>query len=132
LVAYKNMISLAADLVSNAAYAEMTEQVSEIGTPEPENQANSQGIGFRQIIKVLGDVPGIGKSKVEEQLANLKASGHYARIINEVAARVEAEAAKERQGSRTDLEHSGQLVLGEFAQLDQRPLQWLAFTTQER
>lgn len=76
MVAYKNMISLAAGLVSNAAYAEMTEQVSEIGTPEPENQANSQGIGFRQIIKVLGDVPGIGKSKVEEQLANLKASGH--------------------------------------------------------
>lgn len=51
---------------------------------------NRDGIGRDAVLAKLKDVPGIGSAVVRQQLANLKESGHYARIEREVAAVVEA------------------------------------------
>lgn len=45
------------------------------------NISSEAGIGYDVVLKLLEGIPGIGKKVVEQQLANLKASGHYARII---------------------------------------------------
>lgn len=80
LVAYRNMVE---------------SKAPQFGEPLTGDQKAGQGIGAPQITAALDGVPGLGSKKVEEQLANLKASGHYTRIINEVAARVEAEAKEQ-------------------------------------
>jgi len=42
------------------------------------------GIGREIVLRFLAGIPGINAGNVEQQLANLKASGDYARIIREV------------------------------------------------
>jgi hypothetical protein len=46
--------------------------------------ASSKGIGRDLILRFLQGVPGITASNIEHQIANLKSSGDYARIIQEV------------------------------------------------
>lgn len=60
---------------------------------------SERGINRMQIAKFLGPLPGITERDLGEQLANLKASGDYARIIAEVQAEIEAaeKAAKQAQ-----------------------------------
>lgn len=52
------------------------------------NQAR-QDIGEIAISEFLKDVPGVGRNSVKEQLANLKKSGNYARILEEVQVEVD-------------------------------------------
>jgi hypothetical protein len=48
-------------------------------------QSNKRkGLGRDAIVAFLKKVPGITENVVEEQLANLKRSGDYARIVREV------------------------------------------------
>lgn len=49
------------------------------------------GIGGRIIVKFLEGVPDINTNTVKQALANLKASGDYARLIHEVQAEIERE-----------------------------------------
>lgn len=53
--------------------------------------ATQKGIGWDVILRFLQGIPEIDKYVVETQLANLKASGDYARIINEVREEIEIE-----------------------------------------
>lgn len=54
------------------------------------NHTISQGIGEKSITAHLADIPGINAGTVRTQLANLKASGDYARIVKEVSDQIEA------------------------------------------
>ena len=49
------------------------------------------GVGWSVIEDFLTDVPGINEGTVKQQLANLKASGDYARIIGEIQQEIEDE-----------------------------------------
>ena len=55
--------------------------------------ASEKGLGAPIILEFLAGIPGINKSIVTHQIANLKASGDYARIVAEV----DAEIAKEQE-----------------------------------
>lgn len=55
------------------------------------------GLGEPVITRFLGDVPGINKNVVTQQLGNLKASGDYARILAEVEQEILADHAAELQ-----------------------------------
>ena len=75
------------------------------------NLQSDRGLGQPLISSFLGNVPGLDPFTVREQLANLKASGDYHRIIREVIAQIEAlkqeQAAKwedkKREAERTKL-----------------------------
>lgn len=58
-------------------------------------ESENQGIGWSSILNFYKGIDGINKNLVKEHLANLKASGDYARIIGEVTAEVEEEHAAE-------------------------------------
>jgi hypothetical protein len=58
------------------------------------NLTGNQGIGHSVIVRFLDGVPGICESTVQQALANLKASGDYARIIREVQEEIERENAE--------------------------------------
>jgi hypothetical protein len=53
--------------------------------------ATSEGIGWSIVLEFLKGISGITKNVVEQQLANLKASGHYSRIISEIKAEIDHE-----------------------------------------
>lgn len=59
------------------------------------NLTSDKGIGYELILRFLDGVPGITVNAIKQQLANLKSSGHYARLITEVQAELEAEHAEE-------------------------------------
>lgn len=67
-------------------------------------QSVPQGVGWRQVYEYLDGVPGITKATVQGDLASLKKSGEYTRIIGEVRDQIiverqqaEAEAAAAQQ-----------------------------------
>ncbi len=66
--------------------------------------ATAKGIGEPLITEYLKSVPGICKASVSADLASLKASGHYARIMAEV----EAEIAEEAEEARLEAERAEQ------------------------
>jgi hypothetical protein len=45
------------------------------------NLIAGRGIGWETLLSTLNDIPGINKSTITDQLANLKAAGIYASII---------------------------------------------------
>jgi hypothetical protein len=49
-----------------------------------EDLNSGKGIGEPLIVELLRGVPGINNASVRQQLDHLKASGHEARIINEI------------------------------------------------
>ncbi len=53
-------------------------------------------VGEPEITEFLDGIPGVNEGTVKAQLANLKASGNYARIINEVQAQVGEECLPRR------------------------------------
>ena len=53
--------------------------------------AGERGVGEPLILQFLARIPGITTYSVKQQLANLKASGAYARILGEVQAEIERE-----------------------------------------
>lgn len=53
--------------------------------------ASEKGIGREVIAQVLDGVPGFNAGSINQQLANLKSSGHYARIVADVNAEIEKE-----------------------------------------
>lgn len=55
------------------------------------NLMSDHGLGERVILRFLSEVPGISQNAVRQQIANLKASGDYARILGEVQADLERE-----------------------------------------
>src|SRR5262245_34041133 len=55
------------------------------------NLISDKGVGRPLILRLLEDTPGINDNTVKQQLANLKASGDYARIIREVQQQIEKE-----------------------------------------
>lgn len=55
------------------------------------NIASDKGIGWKTVLAFLDKVPGVCKKTVDQSLANLKSSGHYARIMEEVQAEIERE-----------------------------------------
>jgi hypothetical protein len=57
------------------------------------------GIGRKILVAFLGEIPGINEPSVQHQLANLKASGDYARLIAEV--QHEIAAAQAPSGGRS-------------------------------
>jgi ParB-like chromosome segregation protein Spo0J len=60
-------------------------------------KAREQGIGEPAILEFLNGVPGINRNVIKEQLANLKSSGAYARIIKEVGNEVEAKIIEQEK-----------------------------------
>jgi hypothetical protein len=56
------------------------------------NLQSEKGIGRRLVAKFLEGVPGVNESIVGTQLANLKASGDYGRVIEQVHQELKAEA----------------------------------------
>lgn len=57
------------------------------------DDALKNGIGWATILKLLPGIPGITANVVQHQLANLHASGDYARILSAVQAEIEQEHA---------------------------------------
>jgi hypothetical protein len=53
--------------------------------------SSERGMGQPPIVRFLKDVPGVNDGTVQQQLANLKASGDYARIIRDVQQEIEEE-----------------------------------------
>jgi hypothetical protein len=49
------------------------------------NNISDRGLGQRVVTEFLQTVPGINTNTINQQFANLKASGDYARIIGEMA-----------------------------------------------
>lgn len=58
--------------------------------------ASEKGLGRECILKFYDGVDGINENVVKEHLANLKASGNYARIVKEVTEEIAREQAAER------------------------------------
>jgi len=58
---------------------------------------SDQDLGAPSILAFLDGIPGVNEGTVKAQLANLKASGDYARIIGEVQSEVDAEIAAEQE-----------------------------------
>jgi len=70
----------------------------------------SQGIGVLNIEKILGKNSGVGPNVIKQQLANLKASGDYERILKSVqkeANRVVREQAEELKQKVKEAEEKG-------------------------
>lgn len=61
------------------------------------NKPETQSIGLPTILEFLEGVPGVNNNTVREQLANLKKSGSYARILREVQVEIEAVFAAEQE-----------------------------------
>jgi ParB-like chromosome segregation protein Spo0J len=62
------------------------------------NLANGGGLGRPVILEALEGVPGINTQTIRDDLASLKSSGHYARILDEVRQQITAEREEaERQ-----------------------------------
>ena len=55
------------------------------------NENKRQDIGARSVHSFLAEVPGVTLNSVIEQLASLKAAGHYATIIREAQEEADAE-----------------------------------------
>ena len=55
--------------------------------------ASDDGIGQKSIVRFFKDVPGFNDPAIQKAIANLKTSGHYARIIAEAQAETEQERA---------------------------------------
>jgi ParB-like chromosome segregation protein Spo0J len=70
-------------------------QASEHGCQKALESLQVDGVGWRMILNFYEGVDGITKNVVIEHLANLKASGDYARTINEATEEVEREHAEE-------------------------------------
>lgn len=58
--------------------------------------ASGKGLGAEFVVDFLKGVPGVNISMVKAQFANLKASGDYTKIIEEVAKEIALEQAQER------------------------------------
>jgi hypothetical protein len=58
------------------------------------NITTEKGVGAEIIVTFLRGVPGINENTVRQQLANLKSSGDYARLIREVQEEIEEEDKK--------------------------------------
>jgi hypothetical protein len=54
---------------------------------------SDEGMGREVLVAFLHDIPGINEWSIRQQLANLKTSGDYARLIAEVQAEIAAEQA---------------------------------------
>ena len=69
-------------LVKQILTESLNKGLPNLGDPQllPDLSRNSKGLGEPLITAFLRKVPGIKNSVVEEQLANLKKSGDYARI----------------------------------------------------
>jgi hypothetical protein len=52
---------------------------------------SERGIGRRVILDYLNDVPGITLSSIQQDLASLKQSGQYAKIVERVHREIEEE-----------------------------------------
>jgi hypothetical protein len=52
------------------------------------NLTSERGLGRRVVADIVSDVPGIDLNMIKQQLANLNASGDYARIIGEFSAAI--------------------------------------------
>jgi hypothetical protein len=59
------------------------------------NLTSNKGLGAELVVEFLSDVPGCNLGSTQQQMANLKASGDYARIIREVQEEIEEENAAE-------------------------------------
>lgn len=64
---------------------------SSAGNPADGSYAARNGIGWSQIVDFLDGIPGVNKNTVIEQLANLKSSGDYERILKDAQAEIEKE-----------------------------------------
>jgi hypothetical protein len=77
---------------------------------------SDDGMGWRVLLAFLDDIPGINVGAIQHQLANLKYSGDYARLIAEVQQEIAAEQAAAEASidlqdgvfTRGTLRHSGQ------------------------
>jgi ParB/RepB/Spo0J family partition protein len=81
------------------------------------NLAGRDGLGYALILRFLEGVPGINESAVTAQLANLKASGDYQRIVREVSKEIEEEqreaAAELERTEREEAEAKAEAVQAE-------------------
>jgi flagellar biosynthesis GTPase FlhF len=68
------------------------------------NRGGPSDLGRDEILSFLEGVPNVSRECVAQQLANLKASGDYARIIAEVEAEVKAEVEREQERIRKAME----------------------------
>ncbi len=80
-----------ASAVAFVAKEAFSEWAAEISSPKRGGNQGIRDVGRPAIMELLGKVPGITRNSVAEQLANLKVSGHYARIIKEVEDRIAEE-----------------------------------------
>jgi ParB/RepB/Spo0J family partition protein len=67
-------------------------------------EKSRQDLGRDSILEFLEGIPGINESTIKAQLANLKESGDYARIIREVEKEIEEEIAEEQERIRKIVE----------------------------
>jgi len=101
-----------ATAIAMLARAMLRDEVSQICETLPKkvleqargNLINGRGIGEHLIAKFLSDIPNINEAIIKEQLANLKKSGDYARIIGEVTDQVEAEANAKADAAKQEKE----------------------------
>lgn len=76
------------------------------------NLTSDKGIGEPIITEFLTGIPGVTENSVRQQLAMLKSSGDYARIITEVKDEIEAEnkeaikAAEKAEAERIAAKHA--------------------------
>jgi ParB-like nuclease domain len=124
-----------ASAVRMIAKAEMTGTIGRI-LPMVENGeetmlgklTSDDGIGWRAVLALLPNVRGLNQYSVTQQLANLKASGDYGRIIAEVQQEIEREnkealaqlAEAEAEAERLERELKEAQAETELAKAEQR------------
>lgn len=67
-----------------------------------ESLLSSKGIGNPIIVKFFDGIPGMNTQAVQQALENLRSSGHYARIIEEVKDEIEAEAVEAERAAEAE------------------------------
>lgn len=77
--------------------------------------SSEKGMGERVVTNFLKDIPGVNAGSVRQQLANLKSSGDYARIIAEVSKQVERE---NKEAMRLAAQAEKERVAAEKAEAD--------------
>lgn len=83
---------------------------------------SDEGIGERLLLRFLNNIPGVSLRSIREQLANLKESGNYARIISEVEQGV-AEEHRQAQEAEEAAERDRQQRLKEELEAQTRRLE---------
>jgi ParB-like nuclease domain len=98
MTAMMGTVASAVRFLAGAAMTGMSDKLPQISKERLEiirgQIAKGKGIGLDLVEEFLKDIPGLKRHSIQEALANLRSSGAYGRILEEVSEQVEREEAE--------------------------------------